>query len=63
MAVLQRLNREVDRIVKDQDFIQRLIGLGMTTAGAGTPESLVEFMRAQRENWDRMFSYVHIAPQ
>jgi len=35
----------------------------MTTAGAGTPESLVEFMRAQRENWDRMFSYVHIAPQ
>jgi tripartite-type tricarboxylate transporter receptor subunit TctC len=62
-AVLQRLNREVERIVKDQDFIQRLNGLGMTTTGAGTPESLVAFMRAQRENWDRMFSYVHIEPQ
>jgi hypothetical protein len=24
---------------------------------------LAEFMRAQRENWDRMFSYVPIAPQ
>ena len=62
-AILQRLNREVDRIVKDQDFIQRLIGLGMMTAGAGTLQSLTEFMRAQRENWDRMFSYVPIAPQ
>ena len=35
----------------------------MTTAGAGTLQSLAEFMRAQRENWDRMFSYVPIAPQ
>ncbi len=62
-AIVQRLNREVDRIVRDPDFVQRLVGIGMTTSGAGTPQSLVEFMRAQRENWDRMLSGVHIEPQ
>jgi tripartite-type tricarboxylate transporter receptor subunit TctC len=59
-AILQRLNREVDRIVTDGDFVHRLIGLGMTTSGAGTPQSLTAFMRAQRENWDRMLSNVPV---
>ncbi len=62
-AIVQRLNREIDRIVRDPDFVQRLVGIGMTTSGAGTPQSLVEFMRAQRENWDRMLTGVHIEPQ
>jgi len=62
-AIVQRLNREIDRILKDPEVGQKLIALGMTTVGAGTPQSIAEFVRSQRENWDRMLTGVNIKPQ
>jgi len=62
-GIVQRLNREIDRILKEPEVVQRLLALGMTTSGAGTPQSVAEFMRNERENWDKMLRGVNIQPQ
>ena len=61
--IVQRLNREIDRIVREQEVVQQLYTLGMTNSGAGTPESVAEFMRAERENLDHVLSSLNITPQ
>jgi tripartite-type tricarboxylate transporter receptor subunit TctC len=62
-GIVQRLNREIDRILKEPEVVQRLLALGMTTVGAGTPRSIAEFMRNERQNWDKMLRGVNIKPQ
>ena len=61
--IVQRLNREIDRIVREPDVVELLHTLGMTNSGAGTPESVAEFMRVERENLDRMLNGLNITPQ
>jgi len=61
--IVQRLNREIDRIVREPEVVQQLYTLGMTNSGAGTPESVAEFMRAERENLDHVLSSLNITPQ
>jgi tripartite-type tricarboxylate transporter receptor subunit TctC len=61
--IVQRFNREIDRIVREPDVVELLHTLGMTNSGAGTPESVAEFMRVERENLDRMLNGLNITPQ
>ena len=62
--IVQRLNREIARIVGDPEFVQQLQTLGMTNStGAGTPEFVVEFMRSERENLDKMLNDLDVKPQ
>jgi tripartite-type tricarboxylate transporter receptor subunit TctC len=63
-AIVQRLNREIDPIVREPEYEKRLLALGFTNAdGAGTPQSLAAFMKNERALWDRMLSGVKIEPQ
>jgi tripartite-type tricarboxylate transporter receptor subunit TctC len=62
-AIVQRLNREIDRIVREPEVVQQLDRLGMTNSGAGSPESVAEFMRLERENLDRVLGGLNIKPQ
>jgi tripartite-type tricarboxylate transporter receptor subunit TctC len=62
-AIVQRLNREIERIVREPDVVQLLHTLGMTNSGAGTPETVAEFMRVERENLDRVLNGLNISPQ
>jgi tripartite-type tricarboxylate transporter receptor subunit TctC len=61
--IVQRLNRKIDGIVREPDVVELLHTLGMTNSGAGTPESVAEFMRVERENLDRMLNGLNITPQ
>src|SRR5262245_57699824 len=61
--IVARLNREISRIVGEPDVVQQLTTLGMSNSGAGTPASVVEFMRAERENLDHVLSSLNIKPQ
>jgi tripartite-type tricarboxylate transporter receptor subunit TctC len=61
--IVLRLNREIDRIVREPDFVRQLQALGMINSGAGTPESVAEFMRVERENLDHVLSSLDIKPQ
>jgi tripartite-type tricarboxylate transporter receptor subunit TctC len=62
-AIVQRINREVDSIVRQPDYMQKLLSIGFTVNGAGTEQSIAEFIRSERSNWDQMLNGVHIEPQ
>jgi len=61
--IIQRLNREIDRIVREPEVQQRFHALGMTNNGAGTPQSVAEFMRTERENLDKVLGGLNVKPQ
>ena len=62
-AIVQRVNREIDVLVKQPDYIQRLLNVGITSSGAGTPQSIAEFIRGEREIWDRIMKGMDVQPQ
>ncbi len=57
------MNQEIDAIVRQPDYVQRLLSIGFTVNGAGNAQSIAEFIRSERSNWDKMLSGVHIEPQ
>jgi tripartite-type tricarboxylate transporter receptor subunit TctC len=61
--IVYRMNREVDAIVKERDYVQRLLGFGFSVTDAGTPQSIAEFVRSERDNWDKIMKGLNIQPQ
>jgi len=61
--VVQRVNRDMDRVLKDPDIVKRLADLGPITDGAGTPESLGAFLAAERSRWAKLVREVGIKPE
>lgn len=62
-GIIQRLNREIDLYVREPEYVQRLLSVGITNSGAGTPESLAEFIRNEREIWDKIMKGMDVHPQ
>jgi tripartite-type tricarboxylate transporter receptor subunit TctC len=61
--IVQRVNREMDKILKDPDAAQRLRGLGFFTEGAETPEAVAEAIRADLAKWGRIVKEIGIEPE
>jgi tripartite-type tricarboxylate transporter receptor subunit TctC len=61
--VIQRVNREMDRILKDAETAKRLGDLGFYTDGAETPEWLADFTRAEHAKWGRIVKEIGIQPE
>ena len=61
--ILQRMNRALDPIVRDPDYAKRLLAIGFVSSDAGTPQSLVETIRAEREMWDKIMKVAAIEPR
>jgi len=61
--IVQRVNREMDRILKDPETAKRLRDLGFFTEGAETPEAVGEAIRADREKWARIVKEIGIQPE
>ncbi len=62
-AVIQRVNRDMDRVLTDPEMAQRLFDFGLVNEGAGTPESLNEFLRAERERWAKLVKQIGLQPE
>ena len=62
-AVIQRVNRDMDRVLTDPDMAQRLFDFGLVNEGAGTPESLNEFLRAERDRWAKLVKQIGLQPE
>jgi tripartite-type tricarboxylate transporter receptor subunit TctC len=60
---VQRINREMDRVLADPEVAQRLYDLGLVNEGAGTPESLNDFLRAERERWAKLVREIGLQPE
>src|SRR3989454_1037240 len=61
--IVLRMNRELDRILKDPETVQRLRGLGFFTEGAETPEAVAEAIRADTAKWGGIVKEIGIQPE
>jgi hypothetical protein len=57
------MNHEVDAIVRDREYVQRLLGFGFSVTDAGTLPQIAEFVRTERENWERIMKGLDIQAQ
>jgi tripartite-type tricarboxylate transporter receptor subunit TctC len=62
-AVAQRVNREMDKVLAEPDIAQRLYDFGLVNEGAGTAESLNDFLRAERERWSKLVKEIGLQPE
>ena len=62
--VVSRVNREMDRIVRDAQFSQAVQKfVWANNNGASTPQALSAFYRAERDKWGKIIRELGIQPQ
>ena len=61
--VVSRLNRAIAEFLSGGDIKTRLLGFGLATEGAGTPESTGAFIRADQQQWRALAKELDIQPQ
>ncbi len=52
-AIVERLNSEINRIIKDPEFVQRIAADGLVPAG-GPPERLLKLLNEEMANWAKV---------
>ena len=60
--IVQPLNRVMDGIVSDPDYVQRLLNIGFVVM-ARMPESIAEFLRERRDSWDKVMKGLNVRPE
>jgi tripartite-type tricarboxylate transporter receptor subunit TctC len=63
--IVQRLNEEIDRALKDPEVQQRATGLGfeINPAGAGSPQEASEFLKSELAVWEKVVRELGIEPE
>jgi tripartite-type tricarboxylate transporter receptor subunit TctC len=61
--VVQRVNRDVNRVLADAEFGKRLLDLGAINEGPGTPEQLADFLKAERARWSKLVKDINLQPE
>ena len=61
--VIAQLNREIDLYLSRPDVEERLLTLGLSTDGGGTPESTAQVIRREQEQWRAFAKELNIEPQ
>ena len=62
-GIVRKVNRDLDRVLADPDVAGRLRDFGIYTDGAGTPEELDRFLRAERDRWSKTVREIGIEPE
>ena len=61
--IVQRVNRDVDRVLRDPEVAQKLFELGPVVEEVGTPDSLRQFHKEEHERWARLVKATGIQPE
>ncbi len=61
--IVARMNRELDKILKDPEVAQQLAVVGFFTEGAGTPDTTRAFVKAQYDLWGRVTREIGLQPE
>lgn len=61
--LVQRVNRDVDRVLRDPEVVGRVREMGQVTEGAGTLEATAKFLSAERARWMKTVRDVGIKPE
>jgi tripartite-type tricarboxylate transporter receptor subunit TctC len=60
--VIERLNRAVNQVIADPDFVARARAIGMEPRG-GTPEDLAKFIRSEFDRWVPLLQSLNLPKQ
>jgi tripartite-type tricarboxylate transporter receptor subunit TctC len=61
--VVTRVNRELDKILKDPEIVSQLATVGFFTEGADTPEATRGFVRSQYDLWGKVAHDIGLRPE
>ncbi|HUI98073.1 MAG TPA: tripartite tricarboxylate transporter substrate binding protein [Xanthobacteraceae bacterium] len=61
--IVARMNRELDKVLKDPEVIKQLAVVGFYTEGAGTPETTRDYVRAQYDLWGKVTRDIGLEPE
>jgi tripartite-type tricarboxylate transporter receptor subunit TctC len=62
-AAVQRMNREVDAILKDPAMAEKIRGYGFSTSDAMTPATLAERARSGADLWRKLTTLLELKPE
>ncbi len=61
--VVARMNRELDKILKDPEIVSQLAKVGFFTEGADTPEATRSFVKSQYDTWGKVAHDIGLRPE
>jgi tripartite-type tricarboxylate transporter receptor subunit TctC len=61
--IVARMNRELDKVLKDQTVVDKLATVGFFTEGAETPEATRDYVRSQYELWGKVAHDIGLQPE
>ena len=62
-AIVQKVNRDVDRVLKEPETAKKLTDLGPVLEGAGTAASLRNFQQEENARWSRLVKATNFQPE
>ena len=61
--ILQRMNREMEIVLKNPAMVKRLAEIGFFTDGAGTLEEAAAYVKAQYDAWGKIVPAIGVKPE
>ncbi|MSQ53170.1 MAG: hypothetical protein EXR28_14935 [Betaproteobacteria bacterium] len=61
--IVQRVNRDMDKMLKEKGFAEKLLTMGPVVEEAGSPEFLREFHRAEHQRWRSLVKLTGLQPE
>jgi tripartite-type tricarboxylate transporter receptor subunit TctC len=62
-ALVQRVNRDLDRALRDPEVSERLATLALINEGAGSIQVTEDFLRAERKRWAAIVERIGLKPE
>jgi tripartite-type tricarboxylate transporter receptor subunit TctC len=62
-AIVQRVNRELDKALLDKEVATKIHNVGPISEGAGTPAQLGEFLAAEHQRWAQIAREIGVLPE
>lgn len=62
-SIVERMNREMDAVLKEPAVLERLRRMGFATSGATTPKETRDYVLAQYAAWGKMVKEIGLKPE
>ena len=61
--VVTRVNRELDRILRTPEVVERMLAMGSIAEGTGSPQAVGAFVSAEHERWAKIVKSLNIVAE
>jgi tripartite-type tricarboxylate transporter receptor subunit TctC len=61
--IVSRVNRELDRILRSPEVVERMLSMGSIAEGTGNPQAVGAFVNAEFERWAKLVKQIGLQPE